>query len=238
MIRIAPRALFGGALVAAVALAALASRHSRLALTSADQLLATAQASGPAGWALFAAAQVAVAALGVFPASLLAIASGIAFGLGPGFLVSAAATMLGGWLAFILSRSVLRPWVGRIVLRHHRIGSLDQAVVRDGWKFVCLLRMSPVMPFAATSYGLGLTGLSHRAFLLGTLASLPSLLCFVSVGAFARSGLSLAQRDAGMMQPLFLLAGAVTTILIAVRLRQMLKASLSARVDAPAGAVG
>ena len=230
-----PRLVIGAILVLALGAAAFASRQSRFAFASADQLLVIAQSSGAAGWAVFFLAQAVVAALGVLPASLLAMAAGLAYGVWLGFLLSAAATLLGGWTAFILSRSLLRPWIGKIVLRHHRICRLDEAVVRDGWKFVCLLRMSPVMPFAATSYCLGLTGLGHRPFLLGSLASLPALLCYVSLGAFARSGLSLAQDGATTLQPLFLLVGAASTIIIAVRVRKMLSASLSATTDFEGG---
>jgi uncharacterized membrane protein YdjX (TVP38/TMEM64 family) len=58
-------------------------------------------------------------------------------------------------------------------------------LAQDGWRLVCVLRVSPVMPFAMTSYALGLTGISQRAYLLGTLAALPALLGYVTVGALA-----------------------------------------------------
>lgn len=54
------------------------------------------------------------------------------------------------------------------------------------------LRVSPVMPFAITSYALGLTEISERDYLLGTLASLPALAGYVSFGALARYGLRTA----------------------------------------------
>ena len=48
------------------------------------------------------------------------------------------------------------------------------------------------MPFAITSYALGLTEISGRDYLLGTLASLPALAGYVSLGALAHYGLRTA----------------------------------------------
>ena len=57
-----------------------------------------------------------------------------------------------------------------------------------------LLRASPLTPFVATSYLLGLSAISVRDYMLGTLAALPALLGYVSLGAFARAGLSASAR--------------------------------------------
>jgi hypothetical protein len=45
-------------------------------------------------------------------------------------------------------------------------------------------------PFVAASYLLGLAAISLRDYMLGTLAALPALLLYVSLGAFARASLS------------------------------------------------
>ena len=65
---------------------------------------------------------------------------------------------------------------------------MEQALARDGWKLVCLIRISPVMPFAVTSYALGLSSVRFRAYVLGTLASLPPLLAYVLAGRLAGLG--------------------------------------------------
>jgi uncharacterized membrane protein YdjX (TVP38/TMEM64 family) len=102
----------------------------------------------------------------------------------------------------------------------------DDAVARNGWRFVCLMRVSPLMPFAATSYGLGLTGIDSRQFLLGTLASLPALLGYVATGAFARAGLTITQSDTSLLQGTMLALGLVATIFGGLRIQRMLRASL------------
>ena len=68
------------------------------------------------------------------------------------------------------------------------------------------------MPFVATSYLLGLSAISLRDYMLGTLAALPALLGYVSLGAFARAGLS-ASTGAAPFQWALLAAGFAATAL-------------------------
>ncbi|HEX8412992.1 MAG TPA: VTT domain-containing protein [Sphingomicrobium sp.] len=223
-----PRAIAGAAVLALAAAGALVARGLRNPMAQVDYLLVATEASGPQGWLVFTAIQVGVAALGILPASLLAIAAGLSYGLWLGFALSATGTLLGGWLAFLLSRSILRPWITQLLMSRERLAKFDAAVARDGWRFVCLMRVSPLMPFAATSYGLGLTGIDNRQFLLGTLASLPALLGYVATGAFARTGLAMAQNDAGLLKMTMLALGVAATVFAGFRVQRMLRASLGA----------
>ncbi len=198
-LRVVAGLLLGGLMVGGVILA----RSGWTDATSLAQLVTRlAHDAGPAGWAAFALAQTVVAMIGVIPASLLGIAAGAVYGM-PGFALAAIGTLLGGWLAFRLARSLLRPFVERLLARRAggRLDRLSAEVERDGWRFVCLLRISPVMPFALTSYALGLSPISGRDYLLGTLASLPSLAGYVAVGALARHGL-LSLTDGSGLGPL------------------------------------
>lgn len=173
-------------------------------------------------WLAFAIGQVLIAACAILPASLMAIAAGAAYGMVNGLLLSAACTMLGGWLAFLLSRSMLRPWVARLVARYGASARFDDAIADEGWRFVCLLRISPVMPFAATSYGLGLTRISQRAYLLGTLASLPALASYVAVGAFGRAGLALGYGQKGPLQWIVPVLGIVAILIAVARVKRLI----------------
>lgn len=227
--KLSRRLLAGPALVAALWACMGVSREYRLSHASIEHIVVAAQASGPRGILAFAAVQIGVAALGILPASLLAAGAGLAYGFWLGAFVSIFSTMLGGWIAFVMGRSVLRPWIERFV-RHGPAQRFDKAVACDGWRLVCLMRVSPIMPFAATSYGLGLTKVSHRAFLLGTLASLPALLGYVAVGAFTKAGLALGHAQMGLLHGVLLGVGAIATVLIGLRIQQMLRSSVT---DAP-----
>jgi hypothetical protein len=77
----------------------------------------------------------------------------------PGFLLAAASTMVGALAAFFLSRSLFRPTVERLIATRPRLRNFDALIAQDGWRLVCLLRISPVMPFSAASYMLGLSSI-------------------------------------------------------------------------------
>ena len=183
---------------------------------------------------LFLLAQIGVAALGFVPASLMAITAGATYGAVQGFCLSAVGLMIGGSLAFLISRSALRPWVEKWVSRHPRFVRLERAVGADGWRFVCLVRMSPIMPFALTSYCLGLTRIDHRAFVLGTLASLPSLACFVAMGALGQAGWQARRTGIDYVNIALIAVGIIATLLVTWRIRIFLRQSAESVTTAPA----
>lgn len=152
-----------------------------------DQL----QGAMAANWLAFAFGQIVIAASGILPASMFAMIAGASFGFGWGLAISIACTMFGGWLAFALSRTVLRGWIERWIRRSPLADRFDEAIGEESWRFVLLLRISPVMPFALTSYGLGITRIGQRDFLLGTLASLPALVGYVAMGSLGRIGVAM-----------------------------------------------
>ncbi len=175
--------LVGGGLVAArVWPAEVTTMIHRVALAE-HQL-------GASGWLLAFVVQTFIALCGILPASAGAIAVGMAFGTLGGFVISAAATFIGAALAFLLARSLFRPLIARTLSRRPRMVLLDDAIKRDGWRLVVLMRLSPIMPFAVTSYAMGLTSLSMRAYLVGTVASMPALFGYVVLGSIAGQGLS------------------------------------------------
>lgn len=187
-----------------------------------EALLHRVHDAGAVGWIVFACLQAGVAMIGIIPASLLGITAGAVYGLWLGFTLSAVGTLCGGWLAFLLSRSLLRPWIARRLasVMDGRLADLDTAIARDGWRLVCLLRISPVMPFAITSYALGLTRIAGRDFVLGTLAALPALAGYVAAGSLAGGGVRLASGAAGAPGPLQWLligAGVLTTLVLVLR---------------------
>lgn len=141
------------------------------------------------GFCVFCVLQTLVAICGILPAAVGAIASGMIFGVWEGFLVASIATLAGALIAFWLSRSVLRKPIQAFLSKHRFFMMLEQMTETQGWKMVCLLRISPVLPFAITSYVLGFTELSTANYLIGTLASLPALLGYVVIGFLTQSGL-------------------------------------------------
>lgn len=124
--------------------------------------------------------QMLVAGFGILPASLTGVAIGCILGPINGFLVAALGTLAGAALSFALARSALRPFVLAALARWQFTPPADKG---GDWRFVCMLRLSPILPFAPASFALGAIGIRWRDFMIGTLASLPSLAAYVWLGA-------------------------------------------------------
>jgi len=218
-------------LVAAVlicACVALGVLRPAVPLALAQRMIEAARTAGPLGWVALMLLQLIVAASGILPASLLGIAAGTAYGLGLGFALAAAATMGGALLAFALSRSLFRDALARRLARRPGLARFDALLAKDGWQVVCLLRISPVMPFAATSYALGMSAVGLRAYLLGTLASLPALLGYVFLGTLADAGLSAWSSGAQPLHWAMLGVGVVATLALTVMVGRLARKATGA----------
>jgi uncharacterized membrane protein YdjX (TVP38/TMEM64 family) len=179
-----------------------------------------AQALRGVGWIAFAALQILIVASGVLPASLAGMAAGAVYGVPLGFGLAATSTLAGAVLTLGISRSLARGWIEHFLRRRPRLLNLDRMLARDGVRMVCLLRLSPVMPFAATSYALGLSSVSVRDYLVGTCASLPALLGYVFLGWIAATGL--ASGEAGWLRWGMLAVAALATVALTLRSGQLL----------------
>lgn len=209
-------------------------------IAGVEGLMSTVRGLGFRGAVILATLQALVAVSGVLPASLLGVAAGAIYGLVPGFLLAAGSTLAGAVLSFLISRSLLRPIAERVAARRRRLHNLDGLVAQEGWRLVCLLRVSPIMPFSATSYVLGLSAISLRDYVAGTLASLPALCGYVFTGTLADAGLSTWAIGAGLIHWLLLGIGGLATLLLTFRLGQIavklgLAPGLGVDDPAPAG---
>jgi uncharacterized membrane protein YdjX (TVP38/TMEM64 family) len=166
---------------------------------------------------------------------VLGIAAGTAFGLPLGFLLAAVGTMAGALLSFGLSRSLFRNAVARQLARRPGLARFDALLAQEGWRIVCLLRISPVMPFAATSYALGMSAVGTEAYVLGTIASLPALLGYVYIGALTEAGLSAWTTGATPVQWAVLGFGGLATAALTLIIGRLARRALMAESQYAAG---
>jgi uncharacterized membrane protein YdjX (TVP38/TMEM64 family) len=146
----------------AVSLAGLAIRWlwPEQIIGSAAEFFKTLRSLGQVGILIFALAQIAVAVTWLLPAALLGVVAGAVYGVMMGFVIAAVSTMLGAILGFLIARSALRRFAEQMLARYPTLRDHDTLIARDGWRSVCLLRVSPVMPLAVTSYALGLSSIA------------------------------------------------------------------------------
>jgi uncharacterized membrane protein YdjX (TVP38/TMEM64 family) len=190
---------------------------------AAQELMGSLRGLGLRGAIALTALQILVGVSGVLPASLLAVAAGAIYGFVPGFLLAATAVLVGAVLSFALSRSLFRPAIERLAVRRPRLRNIDALIDKDGWRLVWLLRISPIMPFSAMSFALGLSRIGLRSYMLGTMASLPTLCGYVFAGTLTDRGLSIFSGGASPLRWSLLGIGVVATLLLTLRFGQILR---------------
>ncbi|CAK9104445.1 unnamed protein product [Durusdinium trenchii] len=93
----------------------------------------------------------------------------------------------GGVLAFTLGRTLCQKCIMRRLQNLEWVEVLNAIVATEGWRFVILARMSPMLPLEAFSYACSITRLTTGEFALGCLGSLPVTFFWVWMGASAES---------------------------------------------------
>lgn len=167
--------------------------------------------AGPLGWLVFFVVYV-IAAVFFIPGSVLTLGAGFAFGLVTGFVVVIVSATAGAGAAFLVSRYLARDAVQKKFGQSKRFAVVDRAVAREGWKIVFMLRLSPVFPYNALNYLLGLTGISFwRYFAASAIGMLPGTLLYVYIGYAGRAGLETAGGSGDTLKLVYTVLGLVVT---------------------------
>lgn len=202
--------LFGIVVIGAVA--------SHVAGPDIHKLLYACRSDGMIGMLLLWLATVVVAMIGFVPASIMGAASGLIYGDLTGFILSATAIMAGATMALLVARIGLRDKVKKLAGKYGQLDRFDRAVTREGWKFVGLVRLSPVMPFSVASYILAMTGVTVKDYMIGTIASLPALFLYVMAGSAGSSA-------PGPLRIIMLFIGGAATIWLGWKSSKMMSAN-------------
>jgi len=142
-----------------------------------------ARDAGPAGAAVFVLLYAASTAL-MLPGSVLTLAAGFLYGPLVGFGLVWIASNLGATLAFLLGRGWLRDTVSSWVAQRPWFAALDHAMGAHGLRLVLLIRLSPLFPFNLVNYALGLTRVSLRDYVFGSLVGMiPATMLYVYLGS-------------------------------------------------------
>ena len=120
------------------------------------------------------------------PGSLLTLSAGVLFGVVRGSLCVSVGATLGGTAAFLIGRYLARGWVSRKIEAYPKFRAVDEAVAREGWKIVGLMRLSPVFPFNLLNYGFGVTRVSLRDYFFASwIGMMPGTVMYVYIGSLA-----------------------------------------------------
>lgn len=102
-----------------------------------------------------------------FPKPVLATASGLLFGVLPGAALAIAAFTAGALISFGVGRLLGRDAMARR-FGQGRLRLLDEVFAANGLAATIVLRLLPVVPFAASNYGAGVTAVRPALFGAGT----------------------------------------------------------------------
>ncbi|QUS60161.1 TVP38/TMEM64 family protein [Synechocystis sp. PCC 7339] len=121
----------------------------------------------------------------LLPGSLLTMKGGCLFGWWWGTIYTTIAAMIGATIAFLIGRHFSRNWVQKKMTKYPKFKLLNAAVKKDGWKIVILTRLSPIFPFNLLNYGFGVTDVSLKDYILGSLAMIPATIAYTYIGSLA-----------------------------------------------------
>jgi pyruvate/2-oxoglutarate dehydrogenase complex dihydrolipoamide dehydrogenase (E3) component/uncharacterized membrane protein YdjX (TVP38/TMEM64 family) len=180
-----------------------------------------------------------LAAVLLLPGSVLTLGAGFLFGTPVGVLTVWVGANLGAWAAFLVGRTIARGWVANKVSGNPKFAAIDEAVGREGFRIVFLLRLSPIFPFNIMNYALGLTRVSFRDYVLASLVGMiPAIFMYVYLGSAARTLTEIAagQTQEGTVGRIFFWLGLTATVLVTVLVTRIASRSLKG-VDSMGSAI-
>lgn len=176
------------------------------------------------------------------PGSILTLAAGflaallwrdaLYIAIAAGYASVAVGSVVGATLAFLLGRGLARPWVEQRIADNARFQSMDEAVARQGFRMVCLLRLSPLFPFNLLNYALGLTRVKLLDYVLASaIGMLPGTVLYVYIGATAQSlaGAAASGAEANWARNTLLVAGVIATVLVVALVSRAAKKALDSQ---------
>lgn len=107
-----------------------------------------------------------LASIMFFPTMVITFAGGAIFGPFLGTLLNLLGATWGAAFSFLITRHLIFDWFSR--KKGAKVSKLITEVDQKGWGFVALLRLFPIIPFNLVNYGLGVTGIKFRTYLITT----------------------------------------------------------------------
>jgi len=184
------------------------------------------QQLGPSGVIVFIAAY-ALATVLFLPGWIFTVGAGLVYGIVGGTLVALGGAIIGATLAFLIARYLLRKNIEEFANKNPRFKAIDDAVGKNGWKIIGLLRLSPLIPFNLSNYFYGITSVSFAAYVaVSAVGMIPGTLLYAYLGAIGKAGISGEKTQHGAAQYILLGIGLVATIAVTVLVSRIAKNAL------------
>ncbi len=177
--------LFLAAFLAIIGLAAR-SFFSQYPVLSSENLDLFIRGFGPWAFLVFALAYLVASPI-PFMAPILSATGGLLFGPIPGALLAILVAAFTSLVPFIISRRLGREWV-EAKMKGTKVDDIYRKLdTGNGFTFVLLLRLVPIMPWEVQNYIAGVTRVTIPTYLAATiLGSAPLTLCLAILGSAFR----------------------------------------------------
>jgi uncharacterized membrane protein YdjX (TVP38/TMEM64 family) len=167
------------------------------------------------------------------PGSWVTLFCCLVWGFWPTFPAIVLASNLGAALAFFLGRTLLGARVSAWCASRPKLAAVRQAIGPESLHLVALLRLTPLVPFNALNYVLGVTPVRLRAYALGTfLGMLPgtALNCAMFAGVRDFADILAGNKPPDPLGIAGLVLRIVVTVLATVLITRRARAALAAAV--------
>ena len=184
-----------------------------------------------------------LAGLSLIPTHAVALVAGFESGAAVGSSLALVAILVGAWLGFVVFRGLAGRRLIEAIATRPRARVVHEALVtadaRRTVVLIALLRLSPLMPFAATNLLMAASGVRRSVFLTGSVFGMAPRVIAVAVAGAAVSELTLGGPGA---DPVLIAIGVAATLIalfaIGVVARRALRRSLDQGVPMRAVVVG
>jgi uncharacterized membrane protein YdjX (TVP38/TMEM64 family) len=184
------------------------------------------QQLGPIGVVIFVLAY-ALATVLFLPGWIFTVSAGLIYGILKGTLVALCGAVIGAALAFLVARYLLRQNIQELTQKNPRFAAIDEAIGKNGWKIVGLLRLSPLIPFNLSNYFYGITSISFGPYVLvSAVGMIPGTLLYAYLGAIGQAGISGGASQSNKWQYVLLAAGLIATIAVTILVSRIAKNAL------------
>ena len=168
------------------------------------------------------------------PGTIPTLAAGAIFGLAQGAVYVSLGSTIGATLAFFVGRYLARDAVAGAVGKNPRFAAIDEAIGREGWKIVGLLRLSPVVPFSLSNYFYGITSVKPVGYVLASwIGMMPGTIMYVYIGTLLGIAATGGGQD-GMTtgQWIMTIVGLAATVVVTVFITRVAKKAIDEKMGA------
>jgi len=90
---------------------------------------------------------------------------------------------IGSTAAMLVARYIFKDIVHDYTKDHKQLIAIDKVIKKKGAKIMFLLRLTPLVPFNFLNYGVGISSITVKDFMIGNCGMIPEMLVLIYIGS-------------------------------------------------------